>query len=78
MTNDECYEKNQLNSIKNLFNKELFEYTHHMIYKEWIEERKKLLIAIIIVLDLIHPRENVGEQKAGERLIMIAYKNLYF
>ena len=48
-----------------------------MIYKEWIEE-KKLLIAIIIVLDLIPPRENVGEQKAGERLIMIAYKNLYF
>ena len=45
-----------------------------MIYKEWIEERKKLLIAIIIV----PPRENVGEQKAGERFIMIAYKNLYF
>ena len=63
---------------KTIFKKELFEYIHHMIYKKRIERKKTLLFAINIVIVFIPPRESMGEQKAGERLIMIAYKNLYF
>ena len=47
--------------LSKTFLKELFEYIHHMMYKKWIESKKKLLFAIIIVLVFIPPRENIGE-----------------